>query len=74
MMKIATNCLYSKPPHLGSVKLRSPQQPLGPGVVVVGVVVGGAGLVGPGEGVGPPPMPGREAIHQRVLDLVLPSS
>ena len=56
------------------MKLRSPQQPLGPGVVLVGVVVGGAGLVGPGEGVGPPPMPGREATHHRVLDLVLPSS
>ena len=59
--------------HRGSVKLLGPQQPRTAEVVVVGlpVVVGG---VGPGEDVGPPPAPGRVAIHQRVLDLVLPSS
>ena len=59
--------------HRGSVKLFGPQQPRTAEVVVVGlpVVVGG---VGPGDVVGPPPAPGLVAIHQRVLDLVLPSS
>ena len=56
--------------NLLSVILNSPQH-FSPGVVGAAVVVGG---VGPGDGVGPPPAPDLVAIHQRVLDLVLPSS
>ena len=53
------------------MKLLGPQHPLAAVVVGPDVVVGG---VGPGEAVDPPPAPGLVAIHQRVLDLVLPSS
>ena len=57
-----------------SVILNSPQQPFTGVVVGPAVVVGVVAVVGPGDGVGPPPAPGLVAIHQRVLDLVLPSS